>query len=144
MDILKQLNFDGKDMRIIGNMYWEQTAAVKIENEVGEYQPIKRGVKQGCVLSPDLFSIYSEKIMRNIEGMPGLSINGYIMNNLRSADDTALIAENEDVQVLLDIVVQESKKMGLTLKAKKIETTGIICKPSHHETSRLRERSLFR
>ncbi|GFO02556.1 LINE-1 reverse transcriptase [Plakobranchus ocellatus] len=62
---LKQLNIDGKDLRIIKTMYWEQTAAMKIENKTSTFQDIKRNVRQGCVLSPDLFSLYSEIIMRN-------------------------------------------------------------------------------
>ncbi|GFN88374.1 2-aminoadipate transaminase [Plakobranchus ocellatus] len=55
---LKQLNIDGKDLRIIKTMYWEQTAAMRIENKTSTFQDIKRGVRQGCVLSPDLFSLY--------------------------------------------------------------------------------------
>ena len=126
LDILKQLDVDGKDIRIIGKMYWEQTAAVKIQNEISTYKPIKRGVRQGCVLSPDLFSIYSEMIMRNIEGLPGIKINGQLINNLRYADDTVLIAENEeDLKHLLDKIVEESGNMGLSLNSKKTEVMTI-------------------
>ncbi|GFS04325.1 LINE-1 reverse transcriptase [Elysia marginata] len=53
--ILQQLNIDGKDLRIIKNIYWEQKAAVRVEEETSSFQNIKRGVRQGCVLSPDLF-----------------------------------------------------------------------------------------
>ena len=52
--ILQQLNIDGKDLRIIKNIYWEQKAAVRVEEETSNFQNIKRGVRQGCVLSPDL------------------------------------------------------------------------------------------
>ena len=62
INILENLHIDGKDLRIIKNMYWEQTAAIRIENEVSEFIKIKRGVRQGCVLSPDLFSLYSETV----------------------------------------------------------------------------------
>jgi hypothetical protein len=74
IDILKSINIDGKDLRLIRNLYWEQTAAVKIENELGPYQNVKLGVRQGCVMSPELFSLYSEIIMRNLEGLPGINI----------------------------------------------------------------------
>ena len=93
-----KFKIDGKDLRIIKNMYWEQTAAMRVEGEISAFQKIKRGVRQGCVLSPDLFSLHSEIIMRNIEGQPGI-------HNLRYADDTVLISENEkDLQQLLSIV----------------------------------------
>ncbi|GFN82827.1 LINE-1 reverse transcriptase [Plakobranchus ocellatus] len=71
---LKQLNIDGKDLRIIKTMYWEQTAAMRIENKTSTFQDIKRGVRQGCVLSPDLFSLYSEIIMRNLENHPRIKV----------------------------------------------------------------------
>ncbi|GFO27892.1 endonuclease-reverse transcriptase [Plakobranchus ocellatus] len=57
---LKQLKIDGKDLRIIKTMYWEQTAAMRIENKTTTFQDIKRGVRQGCALSPDLFSLYKK------------------------------------------------------------------------------------
>ncbi|GFO24946.1 endonuclease-reverse transcriptase [Plakobranchus ocellatus] len=63
---LKQLNIDGKDLRIIKTMYWEQTAAMRIENKTSTFQDIKRGVRQGCVLSPDLFSLYTRTAQAKI------------------------------------------------------------------------------
>ena len=122
LEILEELDIDGKDLKLIRNIYWDQTAAVKIENEISAFQNIKRGVRQGCVFSPDLFSIYSEKIMRHIENMPGIEINGRNVNNVRYADDTVLIAEKEcDLQNMVDVIVRESDKMGLDLNAKKTE-----------------------
>ena len=55
MSILDSLNIDGKDLRIVRNIYWEQTAAMRIGNDLSAFQDIKRGLRQGCVLSPDLF-----------------------------------------------------------------------------------------
>ena len=111
MSILDSLNIDGKDLRIVLNIYWEQTAAMRIGNDLSAFQDIKRGVRQGCVLSPDLFPIYSEIIMRALEGMPGIKVGGYNMNNIRYADDTVLIADNEkELQEMLDTVVRESEK----------------------------------
>ena len=125
MEIIKQLqklHVNGKDLRIIKSRYWEQTAAVKIENETCAFQDIKRGARQGCVLSRDLFNLYSETILRELEDMPGLKIGGKIINKLRYADDTALIAENQkDLQNLLNVGKTESRKKGLDLNSKKTE-----------------------
>ena len=125
MEIIKQLqklHVDGKDLQIIENIYWEQTAAVKIENETCAFQDIKRGVRHGCVLSPDLFNLNSKTILRELEDMPGLKIDGKIINNLRYADDTALIAENQkELQNLLNVVKNKSRKKGLDLNSKKTE-----------------------
>ena len=122
MSILDSLNIDGKDLRIVRNIYWEQTAAMRIGNDLSAFQDIKRGVRQGWVLSPDLFSIYSEITMRALEGMPGIKVGGYNMNNIRYADDTVRIADNEnELQEMLDTVVRESEKKGLSLNKKKTE-----------------------
>ena len=61
VDMLADLQIDGKDIRLIKNIYWKQQAAIRIDNEVGQYQPIKRGVRQGCLMSPDHFP-YTVKI----------------------------------------------------------------------------------
>ncbi|KAK3772422.1 hypothetical protein RRG08_031443 [Elysia crispata] len=58
--MLNQLDIDGKDLRVLRNLYWDQTAAVRVGGELSEYTNIKRGVRQGCVMSPDLFNLYSE------------------------------------------------------------------------------------
>ena len=101
-------------------MYWEQTAAMRVEGEISAFQKIKRGVRQECVLSPDLFSLYSEIIMQNIEGQPGIRVGGHNINNLRYADNTVLISENEkDRQQLLNIVESKSKEKGLEPNRKK-------------------------
>ena len=68
-------------------MYWQQTVAIKINNNISGYQRIEKGVRQGCVLSPELFSLYSEIILRTIEDKPRISIGGANNNNLRYVDD---------------------------------------------------------
>ena len=121
--LLQDINVDGKDLRVIKNLYWEQTAAIRYENELGQTVKIRRGVRQGCVLSPDLFSLYSEHIMREIEGLPGIRVGGFNINNLRYADDTVLIATSEEhLQHLLDVVDRESEKVGLELNKRKTVT----------------------
>ena len=103
-------------------LYWKQTAAIRISSHVGEYVDVKKGVRQGCVMSPDLFNLYSERILRELEAMPGLVVGGNNINNLRYADDTVLIATSEEqLQLLVDKVVLESAKKGLCVNTKKTE-----------------------
>ena len=64
---------------------------------------IKRSVRQGCILSPDLFSSFSEIIIRSLDNLTGVSIGGHNINNLRYADDNILLAHTEeDLQALLN------------------------------------------
>lgn len=119
---LNRIGLDGKDIRIIRNLYWQQTAAVQVENEKTETIDIKRGVRQGCVLSPLLFNIYSERIIQEaLDGRPeGIKINGMIINNIRYADDTIVIADSEqDLQTLMDRLNVKSKEMGLNINTAK-------------------------
>ena len=71
-------------------------------------------------MSPDLFSVYGEIIMRSINGMEGIRIGGENINNIRFADDTVIIADSEEkLQALLDTVKRESENMGLKINIKK-------------------------
>ena len=118
--ILDKLDIDEKTLRWIRNPYWEQTAAVRIENQLSDWIEIERGARQGYVLSAELFSLYNEIILREVEGLHGVVINGRNVNNIRYADDTVLIAETEkDLQHILNRVMKESESFGLALNAKK-------------------------
>ena len=96
IDCLERIGVDGKDIRIIANLYWHQKAAIRIDDELSPFTEIQRGVRQGCVLSPYLFNIYTEFIFREAEELEGIIINGHNVNNLRYVDDTALIASDEE------------------------------------------------
>ena len=79
---------------------------MRIGKYLSAFQDMKRGVRQGCVLSPDLFSIYSEIILRALEGMPGIKVGGYNMNIIIYVDDTVMFADNEnELQEMLDSAV---------------------------------------
>ena len=93
---LERIGIDGKDIRIITNLYWHQKAAIRVQNQLSPLIPIQRGVRQGCVLSPYLFNIYTEFIFREANELKGITIHGLNVNNLRYADDTALIADDKD------------------------------------------------
>ena len=77
---------------------------------------IKQGVRQGCGASPHLFALYTEMIMREIEDMEGFRIGGKVVNNVRYADATVILAESEQqLQQLINTVVTESELKGLYL-----------------------------
>ena len=81
------------------------------------------------MLSPDLFSLYSEIILRHIEGEDGIKIGGHNINHLRYADDTVLLADSEEkLQNLIQIVDRKSMIYGMELNAKKTETMVITKK----------------
>ena len=120
--ILKGIGVDGRDLRMVYKLYWNQKAAVRIGADQSDWMDIKRGVRQGCVLSPDLFSLYSEMIMRSIEGKEGLAIGGRNINNIRYADDTVLIADSQEkLQDILTTVKEASEAKGLTINVDKTE-----------------------
>ena len=81
------------------NLYAGQEATVRTGHETTDWFQIGNGVHQGCILSPCLFDLYAEYIMRNArldEAQAGIKISGRNTNNLRYADDTTLMAESEE------------------------------------------------
>ncbi|GFO03296.1 endonuclease-reverse transcriptase [Plakobranchus ocellatus] len=129
-DILAVLNIDEKDLRVLIKIHWEQEAAIRVDNDISQYGPICRDVKQGCVLSPNLFNVCREIILQNIENQEGISVGGHIINNLRYGDDTVLIADSEEKQQkIFNKVTEESKKERITAQCKedKIPHCNIAC-----------------
>ena len=83
---------------------------------------IGKGVRQGCILSPCLFNLYAEYIIRNAgleEAQVGTKVARRNINNLRYADDTTLMAESEQLKSLLMKVKEQSEKVGLKLNIQK-------------------------
>ena len=104
---------------LLRNLYAGQEAAVRTRHGKTNWFQIRKGVHQGCILSPCLFNLYVEYIMRNAgleEAQAGIKIAGRNTNNLRYADDTTLMAESEEeLKSLLMKVKEESEKVGLKL-----------------------------
>ena len=98
------------------NLYAGQEATVKTGHGTTDWFQIGKGVHQGCILSPSLFNLYAEYIMRNgglEEGQAGIKVAGRNINNLRYTDDITLMAESEELKSLLMKVKEESEKVGL-------------------------------
>ena len=105
---------------------------VRTGHRTTDWFQIRKGVRQGCILSPCLFNFYAEYILRNAgldEAQAGIKIAGRNINNLRYADDTTLMAENEEeLKSLVMKVKVESEKVSLKLNIQKtkIMVSGLI------------------
>ena len=108
------------------NLCAGQEATVRTRLGTTDWFQIGKGVHQGCILSPCLFNMYAEYIMRNArldESQAGIKIARRNNNNLRYADDTTLMAESEEeLKVLLMNVKEESENSGLKLDIHKLKS----------------------
>ena len=108
---------------LLNNLYAGQEATVRTGHGTTDWFQTGKGVPQGCILSPCLFNLYAEHIMRNAvleEAQAGIKVAGRNINNLRYADDTILMAESEEeLKNLLMKVKEESEKVGLKLNIQK-------------------------
>ena len=105
------------------NLCAGQEATVRTGHGTTDWFQIGKGVCQGCILSPCLFSLYAEYILRNAgleEAQAGIKVAGRNISNLRYADDTTLMAESkEELKSVLMKVKEESEKVGLKLNIQK-------------------------
>ena len=108
---------------LLRNVYAGQEATVRTGHGTTDWFQIGKGVCQGCILSPCLFNLYAEYIMRNAEldeAQAGIRISGRNISYLRYAADTTLMAESkEQLKSLLIKVKEESEKVGLKLNIQK-------------------------
>ena len=108
---------------LLNNLYNEQQASVRTEFGDSEHLKIEKGVRQGCILSPYLFNLYAERIMREIDleqYANGVKLGGLNITNLRYADDTTLLATTiKDMKEMLTNLKKASMKAGLSLNIKK-------------------------
>ena len=97
---------------LLRNLYAGQEATVRTGHGTTDWFQIRKGVPESCILSPCLFNLYTEYIMRNAgldEAEAGIKIAGRNINNVRYADDTSLMAESEEeLKSLLMEVKKES------------------------------------
>ena len=124
--ILKEMGTPDPLTCLLRNLYAGQEAAVRTGHGTTDWFQIGKGVRQGCILSPCLFKLYAEYIMKNAvleEAQAGMKIAGRNINNLRYADDTTLMKESEEeLKSLLMKVKVESEKAGLKLNIQKTKT----------------------
>ena len=126
--LLKEMGMPDYQTCLLRNLYAGQEVTVRTGLQIG------KGVCQGCILSPCLFKLYAEYIMRNTglaEAQAGIKIAGRNINNFRYADDTTLMAESEEeLKSLLMKVKEESEEVGLKLNFRKLRSWHLV--PSLH------------
>ena len=117
--ILQEMGISDHLTCLLRNLYAGQESTVRTGHGTTDWLQIGKRVRQGCILSPCLFNLYAEYIMRNTgleEAQAGIKIAGRNINNLRYADDTTLMVESEEeLRSLLMKVKEESEKVGLKL-----------------------------
>ena len=132
--ILKEMGIPDHLTCLLRNLHAGQEATVRTGHVTTDWFQIRKGVHQGCILSPCLFNLYAEYIMGNArldEAQAGIMIARRIINNLRYADDTTLMAESEEeLKSLLMKVKEESEKVGLTSTFRKLRSWHLV--PSLH------------
>ena len=110
--ILKEMGILDHLTCLLRNLYAGQEATIRTGHGTTDWFQTGKGIRQGCILSPCLFNLYAEYIMRNAgleETQAGIKIAGRNLNNLRYADDTTLRAEREELKSLLMKVKEESE-----------------------------------
>ena len=121
--VLKEMGIPDHLTCLLRNLNAGQEATVRTGHGTTDWFQIGRGVCQGCILLPCLFTLYTESIMRNAgpdEAQAGIKIAGRNISNLRYADDTTLMAESEEeLKSLLMKVKEKSEKAGLKLNLQK-------------------------
>ena len=102
--ILRDLGIPDHLTCLLRNLYADQEATVRTRHGTMDWFQIVKGVHQGCILSPCLFNLFAEYIMRNAgldEAQDGIKIAGRNINNLRYTDDTTFMTESEELKSFL-------------------------------------------
>ena len=127
--IMIEMGFSKHLVRLIESLYADQEAAIRVDGETSEWFEVGKGVRQGCILSPYLFNIYAENIMRNFrddtqryddpsdpehDTYDSLNIGGKSLPELRYADDTVLLScTPEGLEKMIKSVKNHSEKQNL-------------------------------
>ena len=122
-EILQEMGIPDHLICLLTNLYAGQEATVRTGHGTTDWFLIRKGVRQGCILSPCLFNFCAEYIMQNarlVEAQGGIKIAKRNINNLRYADDTTLMAKSEEeLKILLMKMKEESETVGLKLNIQK-------------------------
>ena len=128
LEILKNISIDWRDRRLIKNLYLNQTVTVHIAGEDTGPGTVGRGVRQGCSLSPILFNIYAEAMMKeSLEDLEdGIKVGGEIVKTIRFADDKAVVCSTkEGLQRMINKINRTAEKYGMKINTSKTKVMRI-------------------
>lgn len=133
-EVLTRMGVDNTVVGLLKSLYSRQQVAVRIEGEMSEFFDITKGVRQGCLMSPVSFNLYSEELMRRSTDeirWVGVNVSGRRLNNLRYADDIVLIStSSEGLQLLVEEVSNVAIEFHLEISNKK---TKVMAVTNEHE-----------
>jgi endonuclease/exonuclease/phosphatase family metal-dependent hydrolase len=128
LNLLKEYGVDWKDRRLIADLYMRQEVMIKVDSEMSEAGTIGRGVRQGCLMSPLLFSLYVEAMMNECleNSENGIKVGGQWIQDVRFADDQAMVDSTEEgLQSTMNALNDTAKKYGMKINTKKTKVMRI-------------------
>jgi hypothetical protein len=122
MEILKKTGIDWHERRLIIKLYMDQSVKVQLDQGVTKNVKIGRGVRQGCCLSPLLFSLYSEYVTQEaVEGLGDFKVGRQIISTVRYADDLVLLVKEETIlQSMIDKLIEVGREYGMEINVEKL------------------------
>ena len=116
MTVLKEISVDRRDRRLIADLYMKQEMVVRVDGSNSEPGVVGRGVRQGCLMSPVLFSMYTESMMKEaMDGIrAGIKVGGKLVKDVRFADNQGMVAGTQKgLQKIIDALqgVAEVRQM---------------------------------
>lgn len=128
LKLMTEIGVDWKDRRAIANLYMKQEVMVKVDGEMSEAGIIGRGVRQGCLMSPMLFSLYAEVMMNECleNAGNGIKVGGQRVQDVRFADDQAMVDNTEEgLQSTMNALNDTAKKYGMKINIRKTKVMKI-------------------